>query len=189
MIAKTMLVDPRRWPIMRCTLCTSCLPLCYNYMYAEAGRALVQKSGKESVPPHMTMIFGAIAAVASSSASFPLEIVRRRAMMGTLPAGSGVPHVCVSAAYMLTRLPCKSSMLCICWAPEMQPSVPCSRHAAAGAQQPSVNRSACLEMSERNLQRMLSASCLIGRYAVCAGDHCTEGGHGCAVCGRVADMA
>ena len=38
----------------------------------------------------MTMMFGAIAAVASSSASFPLEIVRRRAMMGTLPAGSGL---------------------------------------------------------------------------------------------------
>ena len=41
----------------------------------------------------MTMMFGAIAAVASSSASFPLEIVRRRAMMGTLPAGSGLHPV------------------------------------------------------------------------------------------------
>ena len=38
------------------------------------------------MPPHMTAIFGAVAAVASSSASFPLEVVRRRAMMGTSPA-------------------------------------------------------------------------------------------------------
>ena len=51
----------------------------------------MQHANRESVPAHMTMMFGAIAAVASSSASFPLEIVRRRAMMGTLPAGSG-PH-------------------------------------------------------------------------------------------------
>ena len=59
----------------------------------------MQRTGKESVPAHMTMIFGAIAAVASSSASFPLEIVRRRAMMGTLPAGSGMPHVCVRVEF------------------------------------------------------------------------------------------
>ena len=54
---------------------------------------LFQKTGKDSVPPHMTMMFGAIAAVASSSASFPLEIVRRRAMMGNLPAGIGLQPV------------------------------------------------------------------------------------------------
>ncbi|EIE24257.1 mitochondrial carrier [Coccomyxa subellipsoidea C-169] len=40
---------------------------------------------QENVPAHVTMMFGAFAAIASSSASFPLEIVRRRAMMGTLP--------------------------------------------------------------------------------------------------------
>ncbi len=54
---------------------------------------LFQNTGKDSVPPHMTMMFGAIAAVASSSASFPLEIVRRRAMMGNLPAGIGLQPV------------------------------------------------------------------------------------------------
>ena len=64
-------------------------------MRAKGIRAWMQRTGKESVPAHMTMIFGAIAAVASSSASFPLEIVRRRAMMGTLPAGSGMLHVSV----------------------------------------------------------------------------------------------
>ena len=65
----------------------------------ETGGVLMQRSGKESVPPHLTMIFGAIAAVASSSASFPLEIVRRRAMMGTLPAGSGVQLEPFTAQY------------------------------------------------------------------------------------------
>ena len=88
---------------------------------------LVQRTGKESVPPHMTMIFGAIAAVASSSASFPLEIVRRRAMMGTLPAGMGmlrnsmqraccnsdVHHVAMLG--VLCNLPWYTSqLLCIC---------------------------------------------------------------------------
>jgi hypothetical protein len=54
--------------------------------------ACAQAMGQESVPPHMTAIFGAVAALASSSASFPLEIVRRRAMMGTAPAaGARVP--------------------------------------------------------------------------------------------------
>jgi hypothetical protein len=54
-------------------------------------------TGKDNVPPHMTMAFGAIAAVASSSASFPLEIVRRRAMMGSLPTAGG---------YLLALAPC-----------------------------------------------------------------------------------
>ncbi len=42
------------------------------------------------------MVFGAVAAIASSSASFPLEIVRRRAMMGTLPTKGvlSAPYFC-----------------------------------------------------------------------------------------------
>ncbi|CAK0749761.1 hypothetical protein CVIRNUC_001936 [Coccomyxa viridis] len=60
--------------------------------------AYKKRTNRESVPAHMTMMFGAIAAVASSSASFPLEIVRRRAMMGTLPAGSGTLSALVMIA-------------------------------------------------------------------------------------------
>ena len=36
----------------------------------------VQSSGSDDVPPGVTAVFGAMAAVASSSASFPLEVVR-----------------------------------------------------------------------------------------------------------------
>ena len=39
-------------------------------------RGALQWSGSDDVPPGMTAGFGAIAAVASSSASFPLEVVR-----------------------------------------------------------------------------------------------------------------
>lgn len=70
---------------------------------------LFQNTGKDSVPPHMTMIFGAIAAVASSSASFPLEIVRRRAMMGTLPAGIGLQPV--SAPLFASQYPVSACSL------------------------------------------------------------------------------
>ena len=96
--------DGLKWTYKRVSLSRCCLMLLFTptlkswkqgvaqHMRAEAVVALMQRTGKESVPPHMTMIFGAIAAVASSSASFPLEIVRRRAMMGTLPVGSGALH-------------------------------------------------------------------------------------------------
>ena len=50
---------------------------------------------KQGVCPgaHDYDVWGRLLRVASSSASFPLEIVRRRAMMGTLPAGSGLHPV------------------------------------------------------------------------------------------------
>ena len=64
----------------------------------------------------MTMMFGAIAAVASSSASFPLEIVRRRAMMGTLPAGSGLhqTRLLISMLILTARMLIKTCLFQAC---------------------------------------------------------------------------
>lgn len=36
----------------------------------------------DSPPPQALALFGAVSAVASTSATFPLEVVRRRAMVG-----------------------------------------------------------------------------------------------------------
>ena len=44
---------------------------------------LVQVTGSTTIPAQNSMLYGALAAVTSATVSFPLEVVRRRMMMGT----------------------------------------------------------------------------------------------------------
>lgn len=43
----------------------------------------MQVTGSSQIPAQNSMLYGALAAVTSATVSFPLEVVRRRMMMGT----------------------------------------------------------------------------------------------------------
>lgn len=43
----------------------------------------MQITGNDQIPAQNSMLYGALAAVTSATVSFPLEVVRRRMMMGT----------------------------------------------------------------------------------------------------------
>jgi hypothetical protein len=68
---------------------------------------------QEHIPPGMSMTFGALSGLLSASATFPLEVVRRRMMMGT---AKGNTFVAIASIYRSEGLQALFKGIALTWA-------------------------------------------------------------------------